>query len=479
MINFSTKKHVKYYGDLDIILVILVSSLCLLASTYLLLNGGFYETNFVSFLPLFYLISINLVVFVSPLSSKSIFHYVILGIGFIRYVVHPILTSYLGGYEGRSSLPPSHISYDTAAVLMIYELCTITFLLMIYDSYKNKKKHVYSQENDKNRLIGIRLSLLIFIIAVFLLVGNWESIFIVSFLIPLNPEGFDIAEVSTLSMFIAFFFIVSKQMLTVNLLYFFSKKYKNGRKSFLFFAYIVILINICIYFGTNRTDILVSAIVTFMFFRKYFGSIASKSLILLIPMVLTVLQVVTSFREYSNVGQTNPIVKFNDYSQTYFGGLYNVAIGVEIEQFYPEASNLNVLVFDILRPMIGVNILVKNWDLKYSNIYFNDRIWRHVDRRSQILPMVAQSYLYFGMLGAPILTILFFIVFVFIEKSRSSKIQNEELKFFLTLCVIRLGFMYGQNSMNLINDLSMNLFIILSILFLIRSARSLVMVVYK
>ena len=41
-----------------------------------------------------------------------------------------------------------------------------------------------------------------------------------------------------------------------------------------------------------------------------------------------------------------------------------------------------------------------------------------------------------------------------------------EVYYFLSLVMIRLGFRWGQNTMNIINDLSMNLFLILIIYYI-------------
>jgi len=111
---------------------------------------------------------------------------------------------------------------------------------------------------------------------------------------------------------------------------------------------------------------------------------------------------------------------------------------------------------DFFRPMLGVNFLLKDVEVPYSNMYFNDRIWTHVDRRSQILPMVGQGYIHFGMVLAPLLTLVFVYTAYKLE-SLYHEHRAWEVRFVLLLVIIRSGFVMGQNSMNLINDMSMNL----------------------
>jgi hypothetical protein len=136
-----------------------------------------------------------------------------------------------------------------------------------------------------------------------------------------------------------------------------------------------------------------------------------------------------------------------------------VAIGLETRDWFPEASSIKHLIYDFVRPFVGLNLLIENLgvgEMKYSNMFYNERMWTHVDRRSQIMPMVAQSNLYFGFMGTPILTIGFVAVALWISNILE-RISSIELWFLGTFCVARLGILMGQNSMNVVNELSFSL----------------------
>lgn len=158
------------------------------------------------------------------------------------------------------------------------------------------------------------------------------------------------------------------------------------------------------------------------------------------------------------------LIDRTDFLQVYLGGPYNVAIAVDTKESYPEAGKAEVLFFDIFRPMIGVNFLVKNMDIKYSNIYFNHRIFKS-DNRSQIIPMVGQSNLFFGALLSPLLSVLFILLAYTLNKF-VNKSSNVLVYYFFVLSVARMGFLMGQNTMNMINDLSFNIFLFLIIYWL-------------
>ena len=76
--------------------------------------------------------------------------------------------------------------------------------------------------------------------------------------------------------------------------------------------------------------------------------------------------------------------------------------------------------------------------------------------------MIGQGNLYFSFALAPLFSVLFITVFYLVVKRINREI-NIELYYFLSLVVVRLGFFMGQNTMNMINDMSMNLVLFLLI----------------
>ncbi|MFA0083544.1 hypothetical protein AB4383_16095 [Vibrio breoganii] len=373
----------------------------------------------------------------------------------LRYVIHPALTTYLGGYDGRSHLEPLAETYIEAVYVMIYEFICVAVIILIYE-YKGRKTDFIS--GLLKPTLGVKYAIVFFIFCFVIVLINPSALIQINFVFPTAITDGTIIDSST--MLYSYLFILAKNILCINVLYALSLKYNEGKnKKYLLFAMLVTFISILIYSGTNRTDILINAIVLMFFLYKLFGRVALKTSLILVILMPIIFSIITQHRQYVTRDQTSLELK-NDYMQTYFGGVYNVAIGLEIENNYPEASHYSVMLFDIFRPMIGVGLFIKNMDIKYSNIYFNDRMWRHVDRRSQIMPMVAQGNLYFGFIGAPIFTVLFVMLALKLIKFINGNL-GLELKFFLSLVTARMGMVFGQNTMNLINDLSMNLFIVI------------------
>lgn len=114
--------------------------------------------------------------------------------------------------------------------------------------------------------------------------------------------------------------------------------------------------------------------------------------------------------------------------------------------------------------MIGVNIFIKNLPIDYSVLYYNQRYF-FSDKVTQILPMIGQGNLYFGYIGAPVITMTFISIAYYFQRV-IERSHNIEICYFLTLATARMGFMLGQNTMNMVNDMSYNLLLFLFIYFL-------------
>lgn len=385
--------------------------------------------------------------------SKNPFYYVFVGVSFFRYIVLPGLITYTSYYSGRSLIPPTDESISLAIMLISYELIAIS----IYIRYKTKKSIEYSSKNIEYSNKNIIYILFVFF-SISLLVIRPDVLKYINIIKPsyLMNE----INLSTIDNLIIYIFIVAKQLLFIILSSKLSNLYKKSKKNiFVLLNVLVLLLNITIYFGTNRSDVLITAIVSLILLYRLYGKQVLPYIIITSIVIVLLVLVITKSRQMVSISKgTSKLIDFTDMVQAYTGGIYNVAIAIETKIMFPEASSLIVLLFDIFRPMLGINLFLKNMNVNYSNIYFNKRMWINIDRRSQIIPMVGQSYLFFGRILSPIISLFTIKIMYSFEKIRM-KTDSIELYYFLTLVLTRFGFMMGQNTMNLINDLSYNLFL--------------------
>lgn len=373
-------------------------------------------------------------------------------IGFLRYVLLPLFIVISGYYSGRSPAEPLDRSYQAAIFLMTWELIACTLFISFMENRQKFYVRRFNKEfikNDKNYVY------IIFIIFAFgLLLINPKALLYINFITPSILES-DI-QADFVTNLTIYFFLIAKVILVLIIL-------EKCKKRDNLFAYIVaitaIIVNIMIFWGTNKSDILIAGLASVLVFHRIYGDKSIRVLLVLGVLTLSIMSFVNSERNPQTVsGGTDKWVDRTDKVQIYTGGTYNVAIALETKEYYPESTDFEVLVFDIFRPMIGPNILLKDKVQNYSNIYFNDRIWTNVDRRSQIIPMVGQANLFLGYIFAPLFSIIFIFIAYKLERIYFLT-KNIEVYYFVSLGLIRLGFIFGQNTMNMINDLSMNLFL--------------------
>jgi uncharacterized membrane protein (DUF485 family) len=407
------------------------------------------ELKLLPLLPIFYLLTVALLLGVTWSTGPSLFLSVCLPIVFFRYVAFPVLIAFNGGYEGRSSSPPSEESYSFAIILMVYELMLVTLLVAFLERryHRNKREHEF-----KAHSLPMWYVIVVVIFCVTLAFVFPESFLLINMLKPTIVA--DDVDISSTATFAAMSVVIAKVFLFLSLL----RKLAQSSRWRIFApwgAVFLCLLNVVIYFGTNRMAMVLTAIASILMLHKLFGTRSNIPIAIIVVSAVFMFVLVTKQREYVSYSNSR-LASVADTIQVYTGGIYNVAIGVEVKSRYPEATKLSVLAYDFLRPTIGINLLVRDWNIFYSNIYFNYRMWIHLDRRSQIMPMIAQGYLFFPLLLAPLLS-LFFVCLAYVLLHFINRVRYMEFQFALALVVMRLGLFWGQNTMNMMNYISINL----------------------
>lgn len=378
-------------------------------------------------------------------------------IGFARFVVLPFFIVFNDYYGGRSPEPPLASSMETAIYLMVYELIIVTIVIGVLDYFQNKKYKARDTEkpfDETKSYFGYRVFIVVAILATIGIPGVISSI---SLFIP-KPDLVDVMEDSSvLHMLGGYMFILAKQLVFIMVTWWAYKKHAaTNQMLYVWIAIVALFMNIGIFTGTNRSDIVLVAIVSLVTFRLLFPKYFKMVVFFVVAMIVGIVIIMSTVRNIASIsGGTSGVTDFTDNLQVYFGGPYNVAMALETKLIFPQAQHWSVLFFDIFRPMIGVNIFVKNLPFDYSNLFFNQRYF-YSDHTTQILPMIGQGNLFFGYLLSPIFSVLVVCLAYFIQ-SKIDRTRSIEMFYFLTLVCTRMGMLMGQNTMNIINDLSYNL----------------------
>lgn len=416
-----------------------------------------YEEMFL--LPMVY--GIVFVTFISPvlLKKTNIFLAVFTAVSFTRYVILPMLIVYSDLYGGRSAVPPSASSYELALRLMVYELIVVSVVIYFIFRKINIRPSLQSGEIKLPKNIFIYL---VFFVLTALLVGmNPGSLKSFYFIVPPDDlEGFGGGAI--LSSLSFYFLAISKYIIYLLLMSYFNKKYLiTNNKLYIFYSFIITLMNIFVIFGANRADFVITTIVSvILFYKLYPRQSKIASFVIILAMVL-ITGFISSHRDNATYSDgADPVLDLTNTLQVYLGGPYNVAIATEAADRNPEGRDILHFGYDIFRPAMGFNILLKELDLKMSSDYFNERIF-FSEQKSHIIPIIGQGYFYFGFMFSPIIMIifLFFVTFLIRTIQKQSRI---ELIFFLTIPIARIGLAMGQNGSILMNDTSF--FLLLSLI---------------
>ncbi|CEG22031.1 hypothetical protein BN1080_00951 [Planococcus massiliensis] len=435
-----------------------IFTLSIIASLYILSNNVDPSYKLLFLMPLLFAFSFPLVISKALFKGLNVFYLVLAILMTFRYLISPVLTVFTGLYEGRSAVQPSAEAFDISFFLVLYELIAVTFLLL-YLKHR-KQKEIISRPKNKDIVISNNyfIFILFFLFTILMALGFPNALNHFNFVIP-NSNDSHALELSTLELAAVLCISVSKQILFVLIISKIYKLYtKNNNKVWIYVALIAMFFNITIYSGLNRSDFIMMAVASSYLFYRLFPQHLKLITIIVSSAFAIVIPAITATRQMNGIlNGENPLINLARTMQQYLGSPYNVAIAVEASEMFEEHRHLLNLLYDFARPTFGLNFLVKDLPLNYSNEFFNARMYMD-DRVFQIIPMVGEGYFYFGLFLAPMLTLLF--VKLGDSLSGIQQSTNETLLiYFLTITCARLGFLMGQNASIQMNDMSFSIFV--------------------
>lgn len=384
----------------------------------------------------------------------SMFLGIYMTVSFFRYVILSDLVVLSKWFYGRAVYPPDPIFYKQAILMMVYELLIYNIAILIFHKFffKNKEKLLVKKgKSDEVKYSKSNIIYIIFIVITFILVAlRPNSISFFSF-ITVNSNYTGLEDADTLTSITTIFLNTSRILIYLIIVRWCMLNIhpKNPLLSFVVVTMITI-INSLVFFGTNRADFVFNFIVNLVvliYLYKKLGISLSVILMILLPIVVSSL---SSYRNSTSITKgANKLIDFTDNIQVYLGGIYNVALSLDLHS--PNSSPW-ILLVDIFRSAFGPNLILKHISIVPSVNLFNNRIYLN-DHVAQIIPMIGQSNLYLGHIFAPILGVAFIFLAIFIVKE-IIKVKRLELIYVLTLFSGRLGFVMAQNGNIFLNDLT-------------------------
>lgn len=449
----------------QLMLSVIMCMVCISVSFYVHLNTYMAGYDLLYILPILYLVCFVILLNRILFYQFNMFIASFVFISFLRYVMLPLFIAASGWYDGRAMLSPMPQSFETAIYLMMWELVVTTLACSIYFIRVDQKFSL--QEKKEIDYPKSTLFYWIFIIFSIGLAVVFPAALKGFAFIKLNDNVEDIMSGSFFETITQYCLITSKYLLFLMGISHFKRKFDASKNQiYIFSSFVLIILNIGIIFGDNRMDFLVSAIASLYLFSYLFKKKAIPYVLISSALIVTIFSFISDKRATTtSTGGTNPLADMTDLLQVYLGGPYNVALAIELTEYYPHFATLGNLFYDLTRPIIGLGMIVKNLEgFYFSNYLFNERIY-FSDHVSQILPMIGQGNYYFGFFAAPIFNVVV-VFFTFYLFYKVNKIQRIELIFFLTIPIIRLSMMMGQNIGILLNDTSFFLLLNLTVYYI-------------
>lgn len=437
-------------------------SLSFLASLYLLLFVNEEGFELIWILPITFGISFFFLNKSIERGRLVLFYSFFTGVSFLRYVVGPVLLCYTEDYYGKlMNIHPSIQALHTATYLMTYEL--IICSLFIY--FFSKKFNGSIQKSVNLTLPNSYFIYLVYIFIASLFVAfNPTTLLFFSFGI-WGMNEIDISLLTPMAQTAIMLAISGKIVLFWFLLSFIKTKYDTSRFPFVweFLGLVVTLFLGLIYYGGNRAQFLFSLITSLYLFTLFFPKLKNVIVVLSFIFGTMVFSFITDQRNYADFysyekGMRNKVLNTSQTITAYFGGVTNVAIGVEMAERFSEKKLISQLSQDILLPVVGLNKIIPFENRELSNTLFNYVFYNSKKNISQILPSIAHGYFLFGPLFCVLIDIVQ-LLFVFLLTRLLKRTNRMELVFVFNIVLFRFAIMFGQNITQQINGIAMQLVI--------------------
>lgn len=329
---------------------------------------------------------------------------------FFRYVCTPILviaSEFYGGY----GFEPSENTITLAIVLMVYELVSVGVAIYIYNRVQISHKNLETIKSYTGAVQEKCIGLWIYtIIALVILVSIDVRLVIPNNLLIINSE-LENANINTgienMVLILRNTFRVILAVLLLNTIK--NSGFKERTKAV--FSVITMIIIIAMHTSTGRWDLLILSIVGINLLMSLYprdSKMIAGVLILIMIIALTSATIYkfwgyTSSEIFSDNFMLGEIIhSISMQFQAYFSGPRNVGLAIDMSE------GLNVEFSWLINDILGsLPVFSRFFDQELRfNLLYNQYIYSN-NIIAQIIPMVGIGYSVFGLILAPIITVIF------------------------------------------------------------------------
>lgn len=380
------------------------------------------------------------------LAKNRTIYFIYFTISFLRYSFTPFLFILSGKeYHNYMLKSVSEESIKIACFFMIIELFVSMFFINLFSQKNLPLKIDRYKISNNNFLIFILIAIIGIFLAFPTLILRYNFILIPEEFI--KPE-LDFSGSGIISILSDYILIIPP---IISLSFFVKKYYTYYNKKYIYWVLLSLIPFLLFFKGISRFSALLPAIawgITFiMIFPKFKKLIAT----IIMACALIVMISVSLFKQfgYHSGNQNELTINLAEIAITfnaYFAGLLNVAYTIELADIYNLPSGFTLLVNDFLKNLAFFSSFSETSNT--SAYFFNNFIYSQSGQADQIIPIVGQSYLYFGYGGFFIFPLICILVMIFLEK-RIYYISNINYLFPISLLAVNfsLSMMVSLNSL--------------------------------
>lgn len=387
-------------------------------------------------------------------TPKGVIIAVIDCIYFVRLVLINFMVVYSGWYEGRSTLSPALENYKMSIFLLLaeYIIINIYYVIIIRKNDINLRNRNLELKIEKDNVKDY-VYLMFILINVIMVYFNRDNISILGIGQSDNAQVMGGDEASSLSTLISISMYVAKYIVLGFIIRYFYRKYLiNQSNLYVLNSVVIVLLINMIFIGHNRMDAMLPIISSLILLNYLYRKKMVIFNVIMVGFAILALYFISILRNTFQYNITNDINSLiTDYLQVYFGGIYNIALSLEISNLNNN-SNFITFLYDLVRPFLGLNFLWRSETVQMSTTLFNFRIFGKYDHVTQIIPLVGQFYLVFGALAVVIAPLIIMLLLKFFLKILKG--SNFIDSIIIIPIVIRLCFTFFQNISIFINEMS-------------------------
>lgn len=412
----------------EIIKAFMVVMLCTVASIICFLSEERDIYKIIAILPITYCIVFCILLFPTAIKSKSYTVIIFTVCCALRYVLHPTFLSLYPVY-GFSGFANSDLeSINKAIYLMLYELIVCSYFLYF------RAKKMEEPERNIGFPDGTIIINMFIIVALIVAISVPESRNSVNLFIMKPGTGVRMSSMgqSTFGSFMTQIFQIGRLALYISIVVLCKNKFNiRHKKRYIMLALVVSIINLGIIIGEAR-----SVQVQFAFASAYLLSQCFpqqkkkiiKSIAITAGLILILMTIYKHFYafQYDSYLSTVSNIELDNYeitrtAEVYLLGPQTVSSAMKLKNQDLDYG-LKRLLFDFARSFMGLNFIVKKFDMQTTTVIYNLFVSNGLQTNGYLLPITAQGYLYFGWILSPVLLCLFLSLSLHLEKTfRSSE----------------------------------------------------------